>query len=154
MSTEWPLFIHLIGAFIFIGGSITAALLRVGAMRLTKPSEQAVLLRAVRPAAAVIGVGLVLTIGAGLWLVHRLGLGYGEGWLTATFVLIAWLVVVGAIAGGRDRRTRELAEKIAAHENEPTPELSRALRDPVGLRLNASMLAATIAIVVLMVWKP
>jgi uncharacterized membrane protein len=154
MSTEWPLFLHLIGAFLFIGGSITAALLRFGAMRLTRPSEQAVLLRAVRPAAAVIGIGLVLTIGAGFWLVDRLGLGYGEGWLSATFALLAWLVVVGAVAGRRDRRTRELAEKIAAHENEPTPELTRALRDPVALLLNASMLVATAAIIVLMVWKP
>jgi uncharacterized membrane protein len=154
MSTEWPLFVHLCGAFLFVGGSLTAAILRLGAIRVTRPSEQAALLRAVRPAAAVIGIGLVLTVAAGFWLAHRLDADYGATWLSATFGLLAYLLVVGSFAGRRDRRTRELAERIAAAGDEPTPELTQALRDPVSLLLNLSLLVATVAIVALMVWRP
>lgn len=154
MAIEWPLFLHLCGAFLFVGGSVAAAVLRLGALRLSRPSEQAVLLRAVRPAAAVIGVGLLLTVAAGFWLAGRIDADYGDAWLTWTFVLLGYLVVVGGVAGRRDRRTRELAERIAAADDVPTVELTRALRDPVALALNLSMLAATLAIVALMVWRP
>jgi uncharacterized membrane protein len=154
MAIEWPLFLHLCGAFLFVGGSVTAAILRLGAIRLRRPSEQAVLLRAVRPAAAVIGLGLLLTIAAGFWLAGRVDADYGDAWLTWTFALLGYLLVVGAIAGRRDRRTRELAERIAAADDRPTEELNRALRDRLSLALNLSMLLATLAIVALMVWRP
>ena len=78
----------------------------------------------------------------------------GSGWLRWTYALIAWLVVVGALAGRLDRRTRELAEREASAGDEASSELIRRLRDPVALTLDASMLAATLAIVALMVWKP
>ena len=79
---------------------------------------------------------------------------YGSGWLQWTYGLVAWLGVVGALAGRRDRRTRELAERVAAAGDRPSAELARRLRDPVALTLDASMLVATVAIVALMVWKP
>ena len=70
-------------------------------------------------------------------------------------MLIAWLGAAGAVAGRLDRKTRELAEREAATGSErPSTELSRRLRDPIALTLDASMLVATIAIVALMVWKP
>lgn len=154
MSTEWPLFLHLAGAFLFVGGSMTAATLRIGAIRRTLPSEQALLLRAVRPLVPVVAGGLLLTLGAGFWLVEEIGLDYGATWLSATFALVAWLLVVGAVAGRGDRHTRELAERLAADGDRPTDELARRLRDPVNLALNASLIVAIVAIVALMVWKP
>lgn len=154
MDTEWPLFLHLLGAFSFVGGSITAAVLRLAAIRRERPSEQAVLLRVVRPIVPLVAGGFVLTIAAGFWLVERLGLDYGATWLSATFALLVWLLVAGAVAGRADRRTRELAERLAAEGDSGSAELDRRLRDPVALALNASMLVATLAIVVLMVWKP
>jgi uncharacterized membrane protein len=154
MSTEWPLFLHLAGAFLFVGGSITAAALRVAAMRRSLPSEQALLLRAVRPLVPVVAGGLLVTLGAGFWLVERLELDYGAAWLSATFVLVGWLLVVGALAGRGDRHTRELAERLAAEDDRPSDELARRLRNPINLALNASLLVAIVAIVALMVWKP
>lgn len=154
MSTEWPLFLHLAGAFLFVGGSITAATLRIGAMRRTLPSEQALLLRAVRPLVPVVAGGLLLTLAAGFWLVEELGLEYGATWLSATFALVAWLLVIGAVAGRSDRHTRELAERLAADGDRPSDELARRLRDPINLALNASLLVAIVAIVALMVWTP
>ncbi|MGL6279005.1 MAG: DUF2269 family protein [Gaiella sp.] len=154
MSTEWPLFLHLAGAFLLVGGSMTAAALRVAAMRRTLPSEQALLLRAVRPVVPLVAGGLLLTLGAGFWLVEELGLDYGAAWLSATFALVLWLLVVGAFAGRGDRHTRELAERLAAEDDRPSEELARRLRDPVNLLLNASLLVAIVAIIALMVWKP
>jgi uncharacterized membrane protein len=122
-------------------------------MRRDRPSEVALLLGAVRPAVPVVGAGLVLTVAAGFWLTDRIGFDLGGTWLTVTFVLVAWMAVVGAVAGRQDRHTRELAERLATSDR-PSEELRRRLRDPVNLALNASMLAATFAVIALMVWKP
>ena len=50
--------------------------------------------------------------------------------------------------------TRELAERLAADGDASSADLTRRLRDPLNLALNASMLIAIVAIVALMVWKP
>jgi uncharacterized membrane protein len=154
MSTEWLLFLHLAGTFLFVSGAVAAAVLRLAAMRAERPSEVALLLGAVRPLVPVIALGLVLVLVFGLWLADRLGIALGSTWLTATFVLLGWTLVVGAVAGRQDRRTRELAERLAGAGDGPSPELARRLRDPVNLALNGSLLLATAAIVALMVWKP
>jgi len=154
MSDDAILFLHFAGGFLFVGGSIAAAVLRVAAMGRERPSEIALLLRAVRPAVPLVGGGLVLAVAMGFWLTDRLGLELGAGWLSATFALLAWIAVVGAVAGRQDRHTRELAERLAAEGDVPATELARRLRDPLNLALNASLLAAITAIVVLMVWKP
>lgn len=154
MSTDGILFLHLAGALLFVGGAIAAALLRLAAMRRERPSEIALLLRSVRPAVPVVAGGLVVTIAAGFWLASDLGLSLSATWLTLTFVLVGWMAVVGAVAGRQDRKTRELAERLAADGDAPSAELARRLRDPLNLVLNASMLVAVVAVVALMVWKP
>lgn len=154
MSADGILFLHLAGVLLFVGGSIAAAVLRLAATKRERPSEIALLLRAVRPVVPLVAGGLAVAVAAGFWLVHRLGLSVSATWLTLTFVLLAWMLVVGAIAGRQDRRTRELAERLAAEEDGRSDELARRLRDPLNLVLNASMLVAVVAVVALMVWKP
>lgn len=154
MSAEWLLFLHLTGAFLYVSGAVTAAVLRIAAMRRERPGEIALLLRAVRPIVLVVGLGLLLAVVFGIWLADRLGIELGTAWITATFALLGWTLVVGAVAGRQDRHTRELAEQLASEGDEPSEELGRRLRDPVNLALNASLLVATVAIVALMVWKP
>ena len=154
MSTEWLLFLHLAGAFLFVSGAVAAAALRLAAMRRERPGEIAILLRAVRPAVPLIGIGLVLVLVFGFWLVDRRGYDLGATWLTLTFVLLAWVVLVGGLAGRQDRHTRELAEHLAASGDAPSAELSLRLRDPMNLALNLSLLVATVGIVALMVWRP
>jgi uncharacterized membrane protein len=154
MSTEALLFGHLVGAFLFVSGGVMATVARVSALRRERPSEVAVTMRSARPAVPLIGVGLVVAVGFGFWLTDRLGVGLSVSWLSWTFALLGWVVVVGAVAGRQDRHTRELAERLAADGDAPSSELTRRLRDPVNLTLNLSLLAATVAIVALMVWKP
>ena len=154
MSEDGILFLHLAGVLLFAGGSIAAAVPRLAAMRRERPSEIALLLRAVRPAVPLVAGGLVLAIGAGFWLANRLGFALSHAWLTLTFVLLGWMVVAGAVAGRQDRATRELAERLATDRDAPDAELTGRLRDPINLALNASMLVAIVAVVALMVWKP
>jgi uncharacterized membrane protein len=154
MARDWALFLHLAGVLLFVGGSIAVTALRLLAIGKERPSESALLLRAVRPLVPLVGTGLLLTLAAGAWLADELAVPYDSGWLQATYVLVVWLVVVGAVAGRLDRKTRELAERAAADGDRPSDELARRLRDPVALTLDASMLVATVAIVALMVWKP
>jgi uncharacterized membrane protein len=139
---------------LFVGGSIAVTALRLLAIGKERPSESAILLRAVRPRVPVVGAGLLLTLGAGAWLAHELRVPYDSDWLQTTYVLVAWLGIVSAVAGRRDRTTRELAERVAAAGDRASDDLARRLRDPVALTLDASMLAATVTIVALMVWKP
>jgi uncharacterized membrane protein len=154
MSTQWLLFGHLAGAFLFVSGAVTAAALRLAAMRRTRPGEVALLLRAARPAVPLIAVGLALVLVFGFALVDRLGYDLGATWLPLTFALLVWVVVVGGLTGRQDRHTRELAERLASDGDEPSAELAHRLRDPVNLALNASLLVATVGIVALMVWRP
>ncbi len=154
MSRDWLLFLHILGVLLFVGGSVAVTALRLLAIGKERPSESAVLLRTTRPLVLLVVVGLLLTLGAGFSLADELGVPLDVGWLTWTYVLVAWLVVVGGAAGRLDRKTRELAERCAADGDRKTDELRRRLRDPIALTLDASMLAATIAIVALMVWKP
>ena len=154
MARDWALFLHLSGVLLFVGGSIAVTALRLLAIGKERPSESALLLRSVRPLVPVVGAGLLLTLGAGVWLADELRVPYDSGWLQWAYALIVWLGVVGGIAGRRDRRTRELAERVAAEGDRPSEELARRLRDPVALTLDASMLVATVVIVALMVWKP
>ena len=99
MSVEWLLFLHLAGAFLFVSGAVAAAALRLAALRRERPAEIALLLRAVRPLVPVLGIGLSMVLVFGIWLADRLGIGLGAGWITATFVLLGWIV-------GRRRRGR------------------------------------------------
>ena len=154
MTAQWLLFLHLVGVLLFVGGGIVATVLRLAAIRRDRPSEIALFLGVVRPVVPLVAGGLLLTLVAGFWLADKLGFDLGGTWLTLTFVLIGWMVVVGAVAGRQDRHTRELAERLAADGDRPSEDLGRRLRDPLNLALNASMLAATIAVVALMVWKP
>jgi uncharacterized membrane protein len=154
MSTQWLLFLHLTGAFMFVSGAVAAAALRLAAMRRERPSEVALLMRAARPAVPLIAAGLVLVLVFGFSLVDRLGYELDATWLSLTFALLAWAVVVGALTGRQDRHTRELAERLARDGDAPSEELARRLRDPVNLALNASLLVATVGIVALMVWRP
>jgi uncharacterized membrane protein len=154
MSTEALLFGHLVGAFLFVPGGVMATIARVTALRRERPSEVAAALRGARPAVPLIGSGLVVAVGFGFWLTDRLGLDLGTSWLSSTFALLGWVIVVGVIAGRQDRHTRELAEQLAGEGDTPSPDLARRLRDPVNLALNLSLLAATVAIIAVMVWKP
>jgi uncharacterized membrane protein len=153
---EWLLFVHVLGAFAFLGGAVLAGALSLAALRRERPSEIALLLGLTRVAVFAIYGGVLLTIVFGLWLVSAspFGYGYGDAWVVAALVLWVFANAAGGAGGRREEETRKLAERLAAEGDAPSAELASRLRDPTTLALEYSSGLAVLLILVLMVWKP
>jgi uncharacterized membrane protein len=151
---DWLLFLHVTGAFLVIGGAAMAGVFNFSALRSERPSDVVLFFRFARLAVAAIGVGMVLTLGFGLWLVHDAGYGWGETWIVLALVLWVLSNAMGGIGGNREKQVRELAERLTAEGDVPSPELSARLRDPVWLALSWGSGIVVIAILALMIWKP
>jgi uncharacterized membrane protein len=151
---DWLLFLHVTGAFMVVSGAVMAGIFNVSALRRERPSEIVVLFRLTRFAVTSITVGMVVALGFGLWLVSDADYGWGDTWVV--LALILWFVAnaLGGIGGGRDKRTRRLAERLAAEGDLPSPELQARVRDPLSLALSWGSGAVVIVILVLMIWKP
>jgi uncharacterized membrane protein len=153
-ATQWLLMLHIASAFLLVGGSVAAGILNGLAIRSERPSEAAFLLRQIRVALPLIYVGVVGTLVFGIWLWHRLGFGIGTGWIWGALVLWVAANALGGIGGRHQERARELAERLAREGDTPSTELRALLRDPKGLAISYLAGAATLGILVLMIWKP
>jgi uncharacterized membrane protein len=151
---DWLLFLHVTGAFLVIGGAVMAGVFNFSALRSERPSEVVLFFRFARLAVAAIGVGMVLTLGFGLWLVHDVGYGWGETWIVLALVLWVLSNALAGLGGSREKKLRELAERLTAEGDVPSPELSARLRDPVWLAVSWGSGIVVIAILALMIWKP
>jgi len=151
---DWLLFLHVLGAFLVLGGAVMAGVFNFAAVRRERPSEIAMLFRFARVAVASIGIGLALTLVLGLWLVHHVGYGWGQTWIVLALVLWVLANALGGIGGSRERKTRELAERLAAEGDAPSAELTARLRDPVWLALSWGSGLVIVVILALMIWKP
>jgi uncharacterized membrane protein len=151
---DWLLLVHILGAFLFVSGSVVAGILAFSAMRRDKPSEVALLLRLVRPVVIVVGLGSLVALGMGIWLAEYVGYGIGKGWIVAAIVLWAASGALAGPSGTMLRHARELAEQLAQDGDRPSDELRLAVRNPRALAMNVVAFALLIAILVLMVWKP
>lgn len=178
VNTTAVLYIHIIFAFIMFAGSFGATLLRYAAMKYhATPSHVAVILGIVRPVVPVVVIAMLLTILFGLWLASYEREHFHEAWLIATYILVAYILIVGAVAGKRDRLTRELAERLSSSsssgqtndngavpaatkassvttEGDSIEALKKSLDDPISWTLNLSMLGSIFVIIALMVFRP
>jgi uncharacterized membrane protein len=151
---EWLLFLHITGAFLFLGAAVVALVFNSAALLREKPSEIALLLRLTARTTPAFGIGGVLLIVFGLWLVDNQGYGYGDAWIVAALVLFVLSNIFGAVGGGRGKPTMELAERLAAEGDQPSAELKTGLRDPLVLFLDYGAAVLGFAVLVLMIWKP
>jgi uncharacterized membrane protein len=151
---DWLLFLHVTGAFLVLGGAVMAGIFNFAALQRERPSEIATLFRLARVAVVAIGAGMGLTLVFGLWLVHNAGYGWGQTWIVLALVLWVLSGALGGIGGGREKQTRELAERLAAEGDTPSEELTARLRDPVWLALSWGSGLVIVAILALMIWKP
>ena len=152
---DWLLFLHVTGAFLFIGAAVVAWVLGIAAVTRERPSEIALLLGLTRFAAIGFGVGTTLLLVFGIWLVIYLDeYAIGDGWIVAALVLFVLSLVIGGLGGSRDKRTRMLAQRLAGEGDAPSPELTAAVRDTRALLYNLASTLAGFVILVLMIYKP
>jgi uncharacterized membrane protein len=152
---DWLLFFHVTGAFLFLGGIVVAWVLGIAAALRERPSEVALLLRLTGAVAASIGVGMLLTIIFGLWLVFDLDIyDLWDGWVISALVMWALAGAFGGQAGKRDTLTRRFAEQLAAEGDVPSDQLRARVRDPLALSLNVASSLLGIAILAVMIFKP
>jgi uncharacterized membrane protein len=151
---DWLLFLHITGAFLLLGGGVVAAALNLSALRRDRPSEIVLLFGLIRVAVVSILIGTLLAFVFGLWLVHEVGYGYGDGWVVAAIALLIVANAMGGIGGRRDEKTAKYAAELAARGDEPSPELRRRVRDPVSLALSYGSGLVLVAILAIMIWKP
>jgi uncharacterized membrane protein len=152
---HWLLLFHMAGAFLVVGGATLAGIFNVAALRRERPSEIVVLFKLTRIAVVSVLIGMTVALAFGLWLVADLDfVKWTDAWVISAIVL--WFVAnaLGSNGGRRDRRTRELAEQLAAQGDQPSTELRARLRDPVTLALSWGSGAVVVVILILMIWKP
>ena len=148
------LFFHILGAILLAGGAIVAGVAYEAGRRRQSPAEIALLLGLTRLGVALVGLGGLLVLGFGLWLVDLSGFGYGAGWIRWALGLFALAMAVGAVGGRRPKRARLLATRLAQEGRGVTDELRRLLDDPVSQLANYLSAALVVAMLALMVWKP
>jgi uncharacterized membrane protein len=153
-TNDWLLFLHITGAFLLLGGGVVAGALNIAALRRDRPSEIVLLFGLIRIAVASIMTGTLLAFVFGLWLVHEVGYGYGDGWVIAAIVLLVVANALGGIGGRREEQTAKYAAELAARGDAPSPELRRRVRDPVSLALSYGSGLVLVAILAIMIWKP
>jgi predicted integral membrane protein DUF2269 len=154
---DWLLFLHVTGAFLLIGGIVTAGILNIAAITADRrPSEIALLYGLIRPAVAAIGIGLLLTLAIGLWLVGESpwNYGYGDAWVIVAIVL--WVIGswLGNAGGKHQRETRQIAQDLAARDDVATPDLIARVRSPGPLAMSYASGLVALAILGIMIWKP
>lgn len=152
--TTAVLFMHLIGALLFVAGVVLAAAGFEHARRRERPSEVALLLRLARSGVLLVLIGGALLLVCGLGLVSLEHIGYDTGWVDLAIALFALTVTLGALGGRRPKEARKLATRLADEGIAKSPELHVLLDDPLSRLANYSSLCLVVAIVALMVFKP
>jgi uncharacterized membrane protein len=147
------LFFHLLGALIFFGGVLVAAVTFEVARRRTRAADVVALLSASRTGALLVIAGMVLAGAFGLWLVHLGHWGYGSGWVDWAIALYVVMLGLGGAGGARPCRARLAAARLSARDAVVDDELRALLDDRASRAFNYVSLAIVIALVALMVFK-
>lgn len=151
---EIALFLHLLGALLFVAGIVVAGVAFEAARRRKLPAEIALLLGLTRVGVLLVVAGGLLVLGCGIWLIDLFGFDYGTGWITWALVLFALSVVLGGIGGQRPKQARRLATQLAQDGEATSDELRGLLDDRLSLAANYLSAAVVLAILALMVFKP
>ena len=148
------LFVHLLGAFLFAAGIVVAGVAFEAARSRAAPAEIALLLGLARVGVIFVGVGTLLVLGFGLWLV-QLG-----DWVTArvgsTPRSCCSPSPSRSAASAASRRSARGGSRHGSRRRRPaTVEVAaRLLDDRPSRAANYAAAVAVLAILALMVFKP
>jgi uncharacterized membrane protein len=147
------LFIHLLGALMFVAGIVVAGCAFEAARRRERPAEVALLLGLTRVGVLLVAVGGLLLPIFGLWMVRLGNWGYGSGWIDWALSLYVVALLLGGLGGQRPKQARRLASRLAADGQPVSDELRALLDDRVSRAENYASLLLVLAILALMVFK-
>jgi uncharacterized membrane protein len=151
---DTALLFHLLGAFSLVAGSVVAGVTFETARRRETPAEIALVLGIARIGVLFVGVGTLLVVVFGLWLVDLGDWGYGSGWVDGALGLLIAVAVLGTLGGQRPKQARKLASRLAAEHAPANDELRALLHDRATRAMNSLSALLLLAIIVLMVFKP
>ena len=150
---DWALLLHLAAVICFFSGMAIATAAQLEAWRRERSGDIAAVLSLARVGVLVVAVGLVLVVGSGLWLVDETGRSVGDGWISASLLLLVLSLLLGAVGGRKAKLARRLAESQAPDAPAGT-DVRALLRNRTALAANVLAAAAALGILVLMVWRP
>jgi hypothetical protein len=151
---DWLLALHVRSAFAWISALVVYTVVIAAGRRSSAPSDVLRLFRIVRVGDALIAVGMIGTIVFGIWLALK-DYEIWDGWIVAALVL--WLAAgaVGGRTGKVYEATRERARSLLEQGvDTPSPELGALMRSQRGLVLHSLLVLLTLAILVVMIYKP
>lgn len=152
--SDWLLALHVLSAFAWVAALVVFTVTIVAGWGLTVPSDVVRMFRVSRVGDALIAVGMIGTIVFGVWLALD-EYEIWDGWIIAALVL--WLVAgavggqVGKVFNSARGRARALVDE---GRDAPSPELNAMLRSQRGLVFHTLMILATLALLVVMIYKP
>jgi uncharacterized membrane protein len=154
VTIEVALFLHLLGAFSLVSGTILAGAAFEGARRRQSPRDVALLLGLTRIGVALVGLGTLVVLPFGLWLVHLELWSWGAAWIDTALALLVVMAALGTIGGQKPKQARRLAKRLAADGVQDDDRLRALLDDPGARAANYLSALLLLAIIALMVFKP
>jgi uncharacterized membrane protein len=153
---DWILSLHVLSAFSLVAALVLFWVLILAVRRTDLPESTTRMNPIGKIGNIAVIVGSVGTVVFGVWLAFSYG-GYDiwDGWIIGALVLWAIATGAGQRAGMEYLRGAEKAhELVAANQTGASAELLALNRTQRGLLLQAVSSAATLLILIDMIWKP
>lgn len=154
--TDWIVAFHLLSAFALVGALVLFWILIVAMRNVDTPDATIAFGRVAKVGNTAVIVGIVGTIGFGIWLAIALdAYQIWDGWVIAAIVLWAIGTETGRRAGVEYARPLTRAEELhAAGQEGATGELRALNRTSAGLTMYTVSSVAVVLILLDMIWKP
>lgn len=149
------LFLHILGAFLLMGGSVLGEV-SVAAMRRSTNAHVLLTLATLTSRIPLMTIpGALLTVVFGTLLIPLYGFSHSAMWLNVAYVL--WIISMAlsvGVLGPAERKLHALAQRDAAAGNEASAELIAAVNNGK-FRMVVHLLSLMVLVfLVLMVFKP
>ncbi len=154
---DWLLFLHVGSAFALMAAFVTFWVVAVAARNVDRPRDSLRYFRVAGPANVLVIAGTIGTLIFGIWLaIYMDEYQLWDGWILAALAL--WLIatVTGALGGKTYAEAQKLAARLETEQraDEPSTELRAMLKDRRAMWLNVIAYAATLLILLDMIYKP
>ena len=151
---DWLLALHVLSAFAWVSALVLYSVILAAAWGTSIPSDVARMFRATKVGDVLIAVGMIGTIVFGVWLALD-EYEIWDGWIIAALVLWVAAAATGGRGGKHYNGVRDRANALVAEgRNEPSPELAAGLQSTRGLMFHSATVVITLALLVVMIYKP